>query len=292
MTSTEYKSARDFMKSSYNTGSVPRGISYWQKFLLSKCQNLFIYENLPESLPAWEIEKSLLMKGVGCVIKKRNKLWVPFSGSVFGFDEYYIPNKFTYAQPVLGSGTVKDGEDAVIIWNSEIDKIDYNTSVIYETICRYARMLADVESTLQSYLVAQRAGRVGMAQNSQTAKAVDEVMTKLEMGECKTILNATQILDTFKPLAFSPTGSLSEFSRIRDYLLNCFYNEIGLQTLESKRERMITGELEIDGDILENNISNMYKSRIKNVNKINEVFADILQAPITVKMNEILGGKQ
>lgn len=289
---SNYKNERDFLKKSYNTANVPRGIIYWQKFLLAKCQNLFYYENLPSSLPAWEIEKSLLMKGVGCIVKKNDKLWVPFSGSVYGYDEYYNPNKFTYAQPILGSGSVVDKVDGVIIWNSDIDKLAPNTSITYETICRYARMLADIESTMQSFLVAQRAGRIGVAQTSATAKAVDEVMAKLEIGECKTIVNSSQLLDTFKPTTFAPTGSLSEFSRARDYLLNCFYNEIGLQTLETKKERMITSELEVDGDVLENNISTMYKSRIRNVMKINEVFGDMLEAPITVLINPILGGKK
>ena len=288
---SNYKSAKEFLKNSYDTGSVPRGILYWQKFLLAKCQNLFIYENLPESLPAWEIEKSLIMKGVGCVVKKKGKLWIPFSGSVFGFDEYNVPNRFTYAQAILGSGSVTDGVDGAIVWNSEVDKLDPNISTLYETICRYARMLADIESTMQSYLVAQRAGRIGVAQNSQTARSVDEVMTKLEMGECKTIVNSTQLLDTFRPISFAPTGSLSEFSNMRDYLLNCFYNEIGLQTLETKKERMITSELEVDGDVLENNISSMYKTRLKNVRNINKVFKDMLETPIKVYMNDILGGQ-
>ena len=288
---SNYKSAKEFLRNSYDTGSVPRGILYWQKFLLAKCQNLFIYENLPESLPAWEIEKSLIMKGVGCVVKKKGKIWIPFSGSVFGFDEYNVPNRFTYAQAILGSGSVTDGVDGAIVWNSEVDKLDPNISTLYETICRYARMLADIESTMQSYLVAQRAGRIGVAQNSQTARSVDEVMTKLEMGECKTIVNSTQLLDTFRPISFAPTGSLSEFSNMRDYLLNCFYNEIGLQTLETKKERMITSELEVDGDVLENNISSMYKARLKNVRNINKVFGDMLETPIKVYMNDILGGK-
>ena len=288
---SNYKSAKEFLRNSYDTGSVPRGILYWQKFLLAKCQNLFIYENLPESLPAWEIEKSLIMKGVGCVVKKKGKLWIPFSGSVFGFDEYNIPNRFTYAQAILGSGSVTDGVDGAIVWNSEVDKLDPNISTLYETICRYARMLADIESTMQSYLVAQRAGRIGVAQNAQTARSVDEVMTKLEMGECKTIVNSTQLLDTFRPISFAPTGSLSEFSNMRDYLLNCFYNEIGLQTLETKKERMITSELEVDGDVLENNISSMYKTRLKNVRNINNVFGDMLKEPIKVYMNDILGGQ-
>ena len=288
---SNYKSAKEFLRNSYDTGSVPRGILYWQKFLLAKCQNLFIYENLPESLPAWEIEKSLIMKGVGCVVKKKGKLWIPFSGSVFGFDEYNVPNRFTYAQAILGSGSVTDGVDGAIIWNSEVDKLDPNISTLYETICRYARMLADIESTMQSYLVAQRAGRIGVAQNSQTARSVDEVMTKLEMGECKTIVNSTQLLDTFRPISFAPTGSLTEFSGMRDYLLNCFYNEIGLQTLETKKERMITSELEVDGDVLENNISSMYKARLKNVRNINKVFGDMLETPIKVYMNDILGGQ-
>ena len=116
-------------------------------------------------------------------------------------------------------------------------------------------------------------------------------MTKLEMGECKTIVNSTQLLDTFRPISFAPTGSLTEFSGMRDYLLNCFYNEIGLQTLETKKERMITSELEVDGDVLENNISSMYKARLKNVMNINKVFGDMLETPIKVYMNDILGGQ-
>lgn len=281
-----FKELKQFMKCTYNTSSVPKGVIYWQNILLSKCQNIFLYHNLPATLPAWEIEKSLLVKGCGAVIKKNDKLYVPFTGSVFGFDEYYVPNKFTFAQPVLGSGQYEDYKDCAIIWNTEIDKINYNASIIFETIQRYARMLADVESTFHSILIAQRTGRMGTAQSSNVAQAVDDVMSKLEMGITKTVVNASQMLDTFKPLTFQPTGSLSEFSQIRDYLLNCFYNELGLQTLENKKERMITEELNVDNDVLLNNLERMYAMRIMNVNKINEVFG----TEISVNINPIFGG--
>lgn len=282
-----YKEARELLNASYNVTSVLKGVRYYQNFLLSKCQNLFIYTDLPDTLPAWEIEKNLIIKGNGCVVKKNGELYIPFTGSVFGFDEYYVPNRFTYAQPVLGSGTVKDGEDGAILWNMEIDKVDYNRSVLFETIQRYSRMLADLESTYASILVAQRAGRVGIASTSQVAKSVDDVMSKLELGECKTIINTTSLMDTFKPLSFMPTGSIMEFTTVRDYLLNCFYNEIGFQTLEEKRERMITSELETETHLLNNNIHRMYMMRLENVIKINKIFG----TNITVKMYNEVGGE-
>lgn len=284
---SNYKNVKDFLKNSYNTSSVPTGVNYYTRFLLNKCQNLFIYDGLPDSIPSWELEKSLIIKGNGAVIKKKGKLYVPFTGSVYGYDEYYVPNKFTFAQPVLGSGSYEDGKDCAIIWNTEADKIDYNNSILFDTIKRYARLLADVESTFTSILIGQRTGRVGIAQSSQTAQAVDEVMKKLELGETKTILNNTNpILDTFQLLNFMPGGNLIDFSTTRDYLLNCFYNEIGLQTLEQKKERMITGELEVDNQVLSNNILSMYDMRIKNVRHINEVFG----TDITVTISNLLGG--
>ena len=283
---TNFRQAKEFMNNTYDTSNVPLGITYWQRQLISKCQNLFHYKNLPDTLNSWEIEKNLIIKGNGAIIKKNGKLYIPFTGSVYGYDEYYVPNQFTFAQPILGSGSYYDYKNCAIIWNTEFDKIDYSTSQIFQIIQRYSRMLADIESTFHSILVAQRAGRLGIAQNSSVAQAVDEVMSKLEIGDTKTIVNSSMQLETFKPLAFVPTGNLSDFTQARDYLINCFYNEIGLQTLENKKERMITDELSADNDVLGNNIECMYNMRMKNVEKINEVFG----LDIELQVNPTLGG--
>lgn len=272
-----YKDAKDYLKRSYDISNVVLGSDYYTKFLLSKCQNLFIYENLPDTLNAWEIEKSLVIKGNGAIIKKNGKLYVPFTGSVYGYDEYNIPNKFTFAQPILGGGNYTHMKDCVIIWNMESDKMDYTSSLLFEVIKRYARMLADVDSTIHSQLVGRRMCRLGMAQNSQVGQAVDLILSKIELGENSTIINPQMLVDGFKPLEFSSTQSLSELSQIRDYILNCFYNEIGIQTLEEKKERMIVGEIEQDDKLLSSNIDEMFEMRLRNVEKINMLYGTNIQ---------------
>lgn len=281
------KTKRDLFNKSYDTSNVVRGLKYWKQLLLNKCCNLFIYENLPETLPQHELELALIINGGTGVVKVKDGIYAPITGSLYGYDAYYVPNKFTFSQPVLGSGTYDDLDNCAIVWNTEVDKMIPNYSVLFETIQRYARMLADVESSFYAALVAKRTGRLGVANTSNVAAAVDDVLTKLEMGISKTIVNSTAELNSYQPLNFSDGGSLLEFTQVRDYLLNCFYNEIGLQTLESKRERMITDEINADLSVLDNNIYSMFIQRLKNIQKINKVF----DTDIKIKINPIIGGK-
>ena len=71
-----YKSAKEFLKYGYSVSNVARGFTYWQKFFLAKCQNLFYYKNLPATMPAWEIEKSLIFT------QTRNKLITHFNTGI------------------------------------------------------------------------------------------------------------------------------------------------------------------------------------------------------------------
>lgn len=285
MNNETYKNAQQFLKNSYSVSSVPKGTNYWVKFLLSKCQNLFIYKNLPETLPQCEIEKNLIIKGNGAVVKKNGNLYIPFTGNVYGFDEYMIPNKFTYANPVIGgdSGLI-DGKNCAIIWNSEIDKIDCQSSWMWDTIRRYARMLADLESSFVNALVYSRGALLAQASNQSSADAMNIVINKLKAGDVSTVVNSQMSFDSLKEFTIQPVNSFAGFIEARDYLINCFLNSIGLQTLEEKKERMITDELNVDGDVLNNNIDILYIERIKNVEHINKVFG----TNIEVYKNEIL----
>ena len=280
------KTLREYINRAYDTALVPVGIEYWTKVLTSKCLNMFMYKNLPDTVPAWALEIGLIVKGNQAIIEKDGALWAPFTGnSYYDKDPYYVPNKFVFAQPALGSGNYKDYDRCAICWNTEADKMLPTQSIMFETITRYARMLADVESTFSSFLIAQRANRVGIARNTQTATAMNVIMEKVAAGVTDQLVEPSMgIIDSWKNMDFQPTGSLSEFGQIRDYLLNCFYNEIGLQTLEEKKERMITDELTTDKTVLSGNFLRMLESRIANVIKINDVFGlnvEVIPNPAT-----------
>lgn len=267
-----YKNVKDFLKKNYDVSNVLKGVDFYTRLLVSKCQGLFYYENLPDTLNSWEIEKNLILKGNGAIVEKKGGLYIPFTGTVYGYDEYDVPDRFTFSQPILGGGSYLDGQKCAIVWNTHYDKLDYTQSLLFSIIKRYARVLADIDSTIHSQLVGGRLGRMGMAQNSQVGQAVDEVMTKLALGDVSTIVNSQMLVDNFKPLQFNNVEFIAELTRTRDYMLNCFYNEIGINTLEEKKERMITDEITNDNRLLMANIDEMYSMRVANVDKINQVF--------------------
>lgn len=271
----KHKKVSDFLKYSYSVKDVKLGVGYWQTYLLSRVQNLFLYENLPDTLPAWQIEKNLIIKGNGAVVKKNGNLYIPFEGSVYGYDVYYIPNKFTFGNPIIGGGFgLEDGKNCAILWNTDIDKTIPNASILWQTIQRYSRMLADLESTFTNSMIYDRAGLLAQAQNEKAAQAYDRIIKKLEVGDVNTVSNATLKLESIQSFNFKPNNQYTQYCETRDYLINCFFNSIGLQTLEEKKERMVVDEVEnpADADILKNNIDIMYKCRLENVEKINKVF--------------------
>lgn len=255
----------------YDVKGVAQGYEYWQRVLLSKIQNMFIYENLPKTIPQSELEHQLFIKGYSVIFKKKGELYAPVDSSIYwDRNVYNFPNWARYANPVLGSGKAQDGEGCAIVWNTEIDK-SFMGSIYRDTINRYARLLADLESTYNSILIGQRTMKMGIAMTQHTAEAIDKTFIELEAGKDRTIVGNIGE-SSFKPLNFMPTGSIVEFSENRDYLINCFLNEIGLKTLEEKKERMITDEVNHDNETLVNNIDILYKSRIIGMDKINEVF--------------------
>lgn len=293
---------KQFLKDSYDVEDVIKGTEYWKKFLLSRAIDIFIVEGLPATLSYFQIRMTEIVKGHVAAFKGKLKAGggegiyssTLMGGSAFyapaikGGNPYYILNKITYTNPSLAfntsnGNTYTDGKDCVIMFNSEIDKV--GGSFMWDLICRYARMLADLESTWASSLVGARISKVAQAQNEQVAKSMDETIDALKIGKTKAIVNNSMILDSLKPLQFAPITTYSEFTEARDYIINSFYNAIGLQTLEEKKERMISDEIKTDGDVLRNNIDILYKQQVENWNKFNDFFG----TDVKVYKNSIIG---
>lgn len=283
MNDMNLKDINKYLKGSYQVKSVPKGSFYWRKYLLSRCQNLFIYRGLPDTIPQWQIEQQLIVKGNAAVVKKNDKLYSPWGGTPYGFDVNFVPNKFTYANPIIGSDSnLQDGKDCAILWNSEIDKL--GGSWLWDTIQRYARMLADLESTFSNITIYSRSALLAQVQGDRQGIAVDAAIKKMEVGDITTITNSQMDFNSIEMFKLPPITDFKGYTDARDYLINCFLNTIGLQTLEEKKEHLIQAEINQDNDILTNNSDIMYSMRCQNVDKINKTFG----TNISVSKNKIL----
>ena len=283
-------SASDYkLLSPYPVNKVKRGYDYWVTVLTEKCLGMYEYNGLPASLPASQIELRLIQRGYcvvfktkkkdtnGVIVDKEEQLYTAFGG-LSGVDEYYLPTKWVYAQPQLVGGNKTLHKDAEIIYNSEVDM--YRRRGLYDLIRRYARLLADLDSSIDIMIVNTRAMKLNVASTQAVANTVNTAMQKMADGDPYTI-NTKSILDLYKTLDWNTARpqQLTELVDTRKDLLASFMAEIGVKSAVQKRERMITDEVAADDQLLTVNVEDMLKCRMEGVKRINDIFG----TSITVK---------
>jgi hypothetical protein len=263
-------------KKLYPVNEVKTGYQYYMHLLTEKALSLYKYTDLPESLPAEQIEMRLILQGYAVIFKHKKYGIVTCSGGVSGVDQYYLPTDFVYAQPALGSGNLKINKDCIIIWNTTADK--YNRIGLLTLIQRYARMLADLDSSINIYTVNTRATKLNTAATQQTAKAVDNAMVKLQEGYVYTI-NTGSILDLYKTQDWnnSRSDTLQQLMDAKQQTMAAFLNEIGVKSITEKRERMVSEEVSADNQLLTINVIDMLNQRKEGIKLVNEMFGTAIK---------------
>lgn len=266
----------------YPVKNVKRGYKFYLKMLFEKCLGIFKYYNLPKSLPAEEIEKRLIWFGF-CGVFNHNKYGIVCAdGGLSGYDQYYRPTEFLFAQPVLGSGTKTINDNCVIIYNTQSDVIEpYG---FRELIKRYARLLADIDSSIDIQIINSRATKLNSVADDLTAKSVNMCMDALERGESYTV-NRNSILTNWQTVDWNTAHpeQLEKLLDAKQSILNSFLEEIGVKSINEKRERMITNEVSADNQLLMVNTDDLLYKRKMGVKQINDMFG----TDVKVEINDI-----
>ena len=260
------------IKEIYPVNQVKRGYKYYLTLLTEKCLGMYIYTGLPDSLPADQIEQRLILQGY-CVIFNHKKYGLATcNGGLSGVDKYYLPTDFVWAQPDLGSGHQKLWLDAIIIYNNSIDK--YSRVGLSEIIMRTARLLADIDSSIEIITVNQRATKLNVAANKAIATTVDAAMKKLADGELYTI-NTQSLLDLYKTTDWNSNTrqqAITELLNAKQQIMGGFLSEIGVKNFTEKKERLITDEVTADDQLLTINVDDMEGCRALGIDQVNNMF--------------------
>lgn len=272
----------NYYKKAYNVKSVTCGYGFYLRMLFEKCLGMFEYTGLPKSLPAEEIEKNLIWFGFCGIINHPKYGLTAVNGGLSGVDQYYRPTTFTYAQPMLGAGEKKINDDCIVIYNTQSDVI--NPYGFSELIKRYARLLADIDSSIDIQIINSRATKLNSVSNDLIAAAVNESMKALEAGETYTV-NQRSILDGWnvKDWNTAHPDVIINLIDAKQSLLNAFLEEIGVKSITEKRERMISNEVSADNQLLMVNTDDLLYKRYQGINEVNEMFG----TEISVKLNDI-----
>lgn len=285
---TERKKIKELINSMYNVADVENGYNYWLWKLLNICLDIFKYNNLPSSLPAREIESNLMLTGHCFIFPHKGEL-VTTVTSIYGFDKYYNPTKATYAQAVLGSDSNLNIDNYAIIYNCSLKDNILNIpadSSLLTFIQRYARMLSDIESTINIYTVNMRLTSIPVATSDNAKSSLRKFFDKLKLGNNEIVVD-TPIIESFRNVDITSgnktSDTLTDLLQCRDKILEMFYRDIGVRFRNNKRSQMSEEEIESDTQVLLISLDDMLNQRMEDLDKnVNARYG----TNITVEINE------
>lgn len=267
----------------YDLKDVVKGYDYYKVDLLNKIISLFQWEGLPETLPEEEIEKKLLINGFCGVYNHPIYGIITTDASISGISVYFTGSQMIFTNPIAGSHTLKIGKECVCGFNDILSKWSWQ-SHICEVIDRYARQLADIDSSISIALINSRATATPVSDNDAIAQSFREYRRKLEEGALESIVTRSMV-EGFN-LLNNPINDnrLTELYNAYNEVVKNFYMTIGVPFSEDKRERLINAEVTRGLKADEFNIYSMLKMREKFAEEINNMF----NLSCSVKINDIL----
>ena len=281
------------VKGMYEVSDVRNGYDYWFFKILNLLLQMFEYENLPESLPAREIECNLLLTGHCCIVPVNDgTLFAPLS-SVFGYDRYFQPDRMVFANPIVNSSREwKIGKDCEIIYNSSLkDSIWYikTDNGLYTFIGRYARQLADIEATLNIYMVNARLTSAPVTDDNNVAQSIKAFFKGLVSGK-REIITDSSMIENFRNVEFAKpvTGDkANDWLVARDKILEQMYRDLGIRMYNPKRAQVTESELESNDQLLLIAADDMLKARREGIEKVNRMFGTNIEVYLSEKFDII-----
>lgn len=276
-------SVRDFLErmrsaydAMYDVTDVVRGYAYYQKMLLEKAIAIYVYDGLPDSIPAVELERLLMTLGRCVFVDDPIYGLVVLPCTFSGIGVYRdFPPRVQWATPLISGAA--DTADVCIGYNN-------STHIgLAETIDRYARILADVESTLSSQLYILRKPSYASAPDQNAAESYNAALLANRLGQNAAvfddpIMSGIKMLPVVNSLSNNALGDIYE---CREQILKMFLAEIGVQYGDAKRERMSVDEVAVNTQALIVNSADMLASRERMCERLNELYG----LNISVKIN-------
>lgn len=252
-----------------DTTDVFKGYLYYKNFLFEKLIKIFKYENLPPTIPQEALEDYILHFGFAGITnnEKYGLVAVPCTKYGVGLYPRYEPLA-QYCTPLMQGRNLIVGKDIVVVKN--------NT---YQLSCtplveRYARLLADADSSITISLDNARMNLLPSFDDEESAESYKAFMIANRLGQVDAVLDSSFIQKgNFTDYQKNNQSTLSlALVETRNEILRSFLQEIGITVASGKKERMVVDEVNVNSQLLMFNLHDMLDSRKKAVDDVNYLF--------------------
>ena len=243
-------------------------LSKFRADMLNKSLTMFEWKNLPDTLPAVEIEKQLQTNGYSIIAKVKGNIYA-FQGGFSGQDPYNQPTKAIVNNPSLKyNGTFTINDDCVIIKN---DDMQQGLIHIYN---KYGTLLIENQITMLMTDYNYRMPFTISSKDDSTTQSAREYLQKVIDGSLG-VIGEAKLFDALKvtPTNNKGVNSFADLYGYQQFIEAQLNNTIGLATNNNmKRERLTTNEIEVNKNASYPLIDNMLRNRKQAVEKINKMF--------------------
>lgn len=253
-------------------------------FMLLKSNRMFKWENLPDTIPDYVIEKYLQEYGK-CIFYKYNGNYYIFDFSFCGLpDVYNKPSEILFTNVALNitiqesKNIENETQNGIIIFNDNKMK---SLIPIYK---KYGELLAESETSLKIITQLDRMKSFITASDDKTKNDCRNFIQKIVNGELS-IIGDNALYESVKMFnSNTSSNSISQYIELIQYLKASCFNEIGINSnYNMKRERINESEIQLNDFGLLPLCNLMLECRQKAVEKINEKF----NLNIKVSLNDI-----
>lgn len=249
-------------------------------YMLNRTQRIFEYKNLPDTIPAYMLERYIQTNGSVCISEYGGKLYA-FFGGLGGSAEspYYQPTWYTVANTALNfSKTLIIGKDCEIIRN------DAFCLGLMPMFSRYASALVENDISMDMANKHLRAQFAITAPNDAALAAANKFLEDIADGVDGAMLNKS-LADMgieINPMIQSGTHILQELTEYGQYIKAAWFNEVGLNAnFNMKRENISESESEMNFDALIPLIDEMLTERKEGLERVNKLYGTSISVELS-----------
>lgn len=245
-------------------------------YMLTKTNELFIYENMPENIDVKRMEYFLQKNGFIFFTKDIDFNF--YNGSLFDFDVYEKPHQINAVLKDRSVKTFNIENEGILICN------DFLMNGLEKIFKKYGVMLCECEITLYMNSIINRIQYLINANDDNTKKNADLFIDKIYNGEFS-VIGSNAFFDGVEIKGTTTQNNNTQNNiELTQYIKASAFNEIGLNSnFNMKRERLNEKELTLNENAIKPFIENMFNCRLQAIEKINKKYG----LNIGVKMSTI-----
>lgn len=275
-----------------------RSIYNYVMLMLDRTNQMFEYDGLPDTIPAYMMELYLQINGHVGIIKKDGNLYALPGGLGGAPDPYYRPTLYIIANPGLGISLSCSIENHLPPFNKNqaaqakcvVMKNDTNMRGLFYMFSRYATELAENDVSIRCAQINSRQQTFISATTDSQIASANAYYENLVKGKITAVADQA-FLDGINAVNVSTQGanSIIQLIELQQYLKASWYNDIGLNAnFNMKREYQSEEELQANTDVLLPLIDDMLRCREDAISAINSTFG----TSISVRKNSSWENKQ